>query len=374
MTGDDPDVTGWSAATAAGLDQALVEGAVAVLAADCGELLVEDGDQFAVLARAGDCPADAPEAYPRWTGLLGQAHEAGRPFVVDDLADVRSAAASADTSTDIGYRSLYCVPVGEHGLLVARSRSPGAFADAERSVAGDLAELAAAALGRGAAPPTAVMDGGRRADRDPEELLEELADILSHDLASPLTVVEGNLTLARETGEERYFDRAAAALGRIEDLVEEVVVLARTGRLVEQTSHVDLRERARTAWDNVDTADATLEVPGSVTFVASERGVAHLLENLVENVVVHAGPDATVRVGPTEDGFYVEDDGPGIPAEDLPRIFDRGYTSGAGSTGLGLHIVDRIAAAHGWDLRVEDGDLGGARFVVSGVDVIADER
>jgi signal transduction histidine kinase len=73
----------------------------------------------------------------------------------------------------------------------------------------------------------------------------------------------------------------------------------------------------------------------------------------------------TVRVGALDDhaGFYVVDDGPGIPAGERERVFDDAYSTGAG-TGLGLAIVREIAESHGWTVTVTDGEEGGARFEI----------
>jgi signal transduction histidine kinase len=75
----------------------------------------------------------------------------------------------------------------------------------------------------------------------------------------------------------------------------------------------------------------------------------------------------TVRVGVVDGGFYVADDGPGIPADERETVFDRGYSTDDG-TGLGLAIVQAIAEAHGWSATVGESDAGGARFEFSGVD------
>ena len=66
-------------------------------------------------------------------------------------------------------------------------------------------------------------------------------------------------------------------------------------------------------------------------------------------------------------GFYVEDDGPGIPADERDRVLDPGYMSAAAGIGFGLAIVDRIAAAHGWTVRVAESVDGGVRFEFAGV-------
>ena len=76
----------------------------------------------------------------------------------------------------------------------------------------------------------------------------------------------------------------------------------------------------------------------------------------------------TVTVGDLPDGFYIEDDGPGIPQADREEVFAAGYSTASAGTGFGLSIVNRVAQAHGWDVRVTDGSDGGARFEITGVD------
>ncbi|RDZ45612.1 sensor histidine kinase [Haloferax sp. Atlit-10N] len=73
-------------------------------------------------------------------------------------------------------------------------------------------------------------------------------------------------------------------------------------------------------------------------------------------------PGVNVRVGPLDDGFFVEDDGPGIPPEERERIFESGYSTDSRGTGLGLAIVSGVADAHGWEVTATDGENGGARF------------
>ena len=78
-----------------------------------------------------------------------------------------------------------------------------------------------------------------------------------------------------------------------------------------------------------------------------------LFENLFRNAVEHAGDETTVRVGELADGFFVEDDGPGIPLpEDREAVFEHGHTTAKSGSGLGLSIVKTIANAHGWSIAV----------------------
>jgi signal transduction histidine kinase len=93
--------------------------------------------------------------------------------------------------------------------------------------------------------------------------------------------------------------------------------------------------------------------------------VKQLLENLFGNAVEHGGPEVAITVGEVADGFYVSDDGPGIPPAERTAIFEPGYSTNSDGTGLGLSIVERVAEAHGWAVRITESESGGARFEIS---------
>ena len=86
-----------------------------------------------------------------------------------------------------------------------------------------------------------------------------------------------------------------------------------------------------------------------------------------------SGDPLEIRVGSLdgERGFFVADDGPGIPPATRERAFDPGFTTVADGTGLGLAIVHRIFEAHGWSVEVTESEAGGARFVVRGTTPVA---
>ncbi|PSP71817.1 sensor histidine kinase, partial [Halobacteriales archaeon QH_9_66_26] len=122
---------------------------------------------------------------------------------------------------------------------------------------------------------------------------------------------------------------------------------------------------AENAWANVATPDAELVKADELGEVEADEGrLTQLFENLYRNAIEHAGEDTTVRVGQGPAGFYVEDDGPGIPEDERERVFDSGYTTGEEGTGMGLSIVDTIATAHGWEIGVGEGMNEGARFEI----------
>ncbi len=70
----------------------------------------------------------------------------------------------------------------------------------------------------------------------------------------------------------------------------------------------------------------------------------------------------TVTVGALADGFYVADDGTGIPVDERETVFEPGHSGTNGGTGLGLAIVEQIVAAHDWNVTLTTADCGGARF------------
>ncbi|MFB6281909.1 MAG: GAF domain-containing sensor histidine kinase [Haloferacaceae archaeon] len=197
--------------------------------------------------------------------------------------------------------------------------------------------------------------------------LEEFAGVVSHDLRNPLGIVRGYLDLAEETGDPEHFDRCHDALDRMEMLIDDLLALAREGEEVVDAESVSLADLAEDSWAFVDTADATLRV-GTDRVVAGEANrLRQLFENLFRNAVEHGGGSVTVRVGDLPDGFYVEDDGPGIPADERGRIFEEGHSTTDGGTGFGLTIVERVADAHGWSVRAAEGSDGGARFEITGL-------
>ena len=200
--------------------------------------------------------------------------------------------------------------------------------------------------------------------------LEEFASIVSHDLRNPLNVAVGRLELLREErGGGEHLDAIDRAHDRIRALTEDVLTLAREGKVVDDPESVDLGATAEECWRSVETADAELVVDTDRRIVADGSRLTQLLENLFRNAVEHGGPDVTVTVDAFDGGFSVEDDGVGFQSDERERLFDPGYSTKRDGTGLGLRIVSRIADAHDWSIAVTEGAAGGARFEITGVDV-----
>ena len=202
------------------------------------------------------------------------------------------------------------------------------------------------------------------------ERLETFASVISHDLRNPLNVVTGSLELADASGGSEHIDRATRAAERMEDLIEQVLALAQQGRDIGDTRRIRLGAVVESAWATVEAPAADIRLESDATVYADPDRLREAFENLFRNAVEHGGDDVTVRAGAVENGFYIEDDGAGIPEERRESVFDRGYTTDGG-TGLGLPVVRSIVDAHGWSIRARDGVAGGARFEITDVEFAA---
>ncbi len=128
----------------------------------------------------------------------------------------------------------------------------------------------------------------------------------------------------------------------MDTLITDLLTLAQDGETVTDRESVALASLAENCWTTVETADATLVTDIDRTVLANESRLKQLFENLVRNAVEHAGADVTVTVGALDDGFYVADDGPGIPEDERETVFDFGYSTVRRRTGFGFSIVQKL--------------------------------
>ena len=193
--------------------------------------------------------------------------------------------------------------------------------------------------------------------------LDGFASVVAHDLRNPMTIADGRLTLAMEECDSEHLPAIKTALDRMDEIIDDTLTLARQGESVTETSPVILADVADRGWQSVETVRAELVVENGPPVQADRSRLQRLLENLIRNAIEHGG--STVTIGRRHDGFFVEDDGPGIPADKREKVFEVGESTSDDGAGLGLAIVNRIVEAHGWTIRVTDGEAGGARFVIS---------
>ncbi|SFK59015.1 Signal transduction histidine kinase [Halogranum rubrum] len=219
--------------------------------------------------------------------------------------------------------------------------------------------------------------------------LERFASTLSHDLRNPLNVAQGWIDVTIESGDLQHLERSQSALDRMDQIISDLLTLAREGRAIDDHELVRVRivDIFEDAWETTTTAGARyeLELDADVVLYADETRLRNVFENLVRNAVEHgsaksrSGSDppvgsgdgaVTITLGRLVDGFYVEDDGPGIPLDQHQRVFDYEYTTAKSGTGLGLAIVESIANAHGWTVTMSNGPDGGARISFTNVELV----
>jgi PAS domain S-box-containing protein len=198
--------------------------------------------------------------------------------------------------------------------------------------------------------------------------LSEFGSILSHDLSTPLNTVLGRIELARESGDTSHLDDAARAARRINEITEEISRVMQEGGVVDDLVELDFESEVYDAWTGLDTTDASLTIEDTATIRADKSAFKRLLENLLRNAVEHGGPSVNVRVGTLAGGFFVEDDGSGIPDEARADVFTPGFTTKDEGQGLGLASVRQIAQGHEWHIRITDAEGDGTRFEVSNVE------
>ncbi|ESS02859.1 MAG: PAS sensor histidine kinase [uncultured archaeon A07HR67] len=235
---------------------------------------------------------------------------------------------------------------------------------------------------------------------DRNERLDRFASIVSHDLRNPLAVIRSSIEMARLEADTEPLERGERAVDRIDQLVSELLTLARQGAEIDEPTEFGLEDVVRDAWTTAGADGAELVVAGDARIRADRSRLRQAFENLFRNSVEHSStssqpepddsvehsstgsqpkPDhdpkpsdgVTVVVDTTADGIVVADDGPGIAAANRSEVFDSGFTTRTHGTGYGLDIVREIVEAHGWRVDIADRDdefaeglPDGARFEI----------
>lgn len=335
----------------------LVEAAEEVLDYDLAVADAVEGEVLVAQAVSSDIASDE---YYEQTPISASDNLGAEAFRTGETSVVADLRTRGVTPAESAYRAVLTVPIGDFGIFQAVATEPGFFNDSDRELAELLCDHAREAL----ADITYQQALQRQNDR-----LEEFTSVASHDLRSPLGVARGRVELAAEEVDSEHLDAAIGALDRMESLIEDLLRLAREGEDVGDFESVHLGGVADQCWDTVETAEATLMVETERRLWADPGRFRQLLENLMRNAVEHGGDTVTIEIGELDDGFYVADDGPGIPESDRYQVFEAGYSTTDAGTGFGLAIVKEIAIAHGWTVEIPDSESGGTRFEFRGVSV-----
>ena len=291
-------------------------------------------------------------------------HADGSPFAVEELPIVRAFQRGETT----------------HGveILVRRQGAPEA---AVLAAATPIVSRAGKTVGAVAV----ITDITER--RQVERFREDYVHIVSHDLRQPLTVVSGMAQWLQRRLAQTGTEQEANAAGRIvvsaqrmQSMITDLVESARleSGQIEIQRAPLDVLAVVRGVVDRVgsaeDQARVQVEAPEPVPPVPADRDrLERVIINLITNALKYSPVDrpVVVRVGRSEDAatIAVTDRGGGIPAADIPHIFDRFYRAKTGKKaeglGLGLYIARLIVEAHGGRIWVES-ELGkGSTFGIS---------
>ncbi len=243
------------------------------------------------------------------------------------------------------------------GERIAHQRSQQAVIDAEREVSARLRSL--------------------------DRMKNSFLSAVSHELRTPLAIVQGNAATLRrlrgslsEDTRAELEDALAAHATRLDNLLADLLDVDRLTRASAEVLDVPFDAAAlarRVVADNPHRDRIVVDAPDSLRVVADPVQVERILVNLVDNATKYApGGTVTVRlrsIGDGGAGIEVHDEGPGIPPEELARVFEPFYRSDDGDdarpgTGIGLALVSEFAAMHSGRAWAESADSGGAHLYV----------
>jgi two-component system OmpR family sensor kinase len=218
-----------------------------------------------------------------------------------------------------------------------------------------------------------------------QELLQRFFADASHELRTPLASLRANAELYQQGAlrdrpqVDEAMRRIALEAQRMSRLVDDMLRLARLDQHPSRRHEpVDLAELVRDCVQRASIADPDrtwrANVVSEVTATGDEELLCRAVDNLLANVRTHTPPGTTATISAVGTGKHqvtiaVEDDGPGVPPAQLPRVFDRFYRAGAPShrpgSGLGLAIVAEIAAVHGGIAEAVLKEPRGLRVIVT---------
>jgi len=353
---------------------ALAEGAASEIHASLGRpvlVLLPQGDDLALTAAwpPEDTLDAATATAARWAFSHGEPAGAGTgtlPIIQWYFVPLR-----------IGDKTLGVIGVGKEG-------GAGPLDSEARALLEALCEQSAAALERASLAREMV---NAKTATEAEKVRNTLLASISHDFRTPLSSILGSATSLLD-----YGDKLDAAAKRdlltqvkqeaegLDEMVRNLLAITRidAGALELRLDWIDLREIVerivRAARQRGALQTIVVDLPSNLPLVRADATLAEqALGNVIANAVIHTPADAKIHVdcvvAPATLTIRLTDNGPGISASLLPRIFDKfvmepssGHADGHQSTGLGLAIAKGIMAAHGGSIAAESPPGGGVRF------------
>jgi len=318
--------------------------------------------------------------------FLGELYISSDPTAEPYVAPFLRLSASINRSLLIGGSVAIAIALLLTFVLSRRITSPiGALAKAARRLGrGDLSQRVQL-QGEGEVAALAQAFNSMAADLEhAEQLRRNMVADVAHELRTPLSNIQGYLEAIRDrvikpdAATIHSLSEETALLSRLVNELQELS-LAEAGelKLVYQTEDITkLVKQAVTPWQPKVTGKEillSLDLPDNLPLVNIDwQRVNQVLHNLLENAVAYTHKGGTINVAASAKGKGVEvsvsDTGEGIPAEDLPHIFERFYrvdksrARATGGSGLGLTIAKRLVEAHGGTITAQS-ELGkGSRF------------
>jgi signal transduction histidine kinase len=367
-------------------DTASISGTHIILTGVNGTVIADSQRKLPVGTNYTDS-SDSPVELYHGEDFLGKVYISPDPEAESYyVAPLRRLSASIDRSLLLGGSLAIVIALLLIFVLSRRLSSPiGVLAKAARQLGrGDLSQRVQF-RGKGEVGMLAQAFNSMAADLEhAEQLRRNLVADVAHELRTPLSNIHGYLEAIRDrvvkpdAATIRSLSEETTLLSRLVDELQELS-LAEAGKLklVYRAEDVaKLVKQAVTSWrPQVATKEISLslDLPDNLPLVKIDRQrVNQVLHNLMENAVAHTPKGSTITVAAAKQGDWVEisvsDTGEGIPAEDLPNIFERFYrvdrsrARATGGSGLGLTIAKRLVEAHGGEIKAQS-ELGkGSRF------------
>ena len=275
---------------------------------------------------------------------------------------------------------------GRRGMIMLASAQPGFFSEADARFMETVARWVGMVAHRAQLAEQIAhnaIEQGRRAGA------EELMTVLAHDLRNYLTPLGMRLHVLRVRAESegradelRDIELLGRSIHRLGELVNDILDVSRLDRGVFriEPQAVELGSLVRAIVEDFESAQQAIQLtvqPGEAIRVAGDGArLRQCLENLIANAIQKSPATAAINIfvrreepagRPRLAMVEVIDEGPGIPPEQLPYVFERFHTGRGreGGLGLGLYLAKRIAAMHGGDLTAESEPGKGARFTLS---------
>ncbi|MEZ3163901.1 response regulator [Halorubrum sp. RMP-47] len=326
-----------------------------ILSFDLSVVGLTDGDVIKPQAVSEEVPPDGLVAMSVSEGILGKTYRTGESYVFDDLETVPEANPQGP------YKSAISVPIGDHGVFQAVATTRNSFNKTDHELTELLIRHTDSALSR--------LQRERQLEQQTVRF-DRFTSMLSHDLRNPLTVAAGHVELLSDECNSEHLDKIAHAHHRMEELIDNVLMLARNDDAEVTMEPVSVNRAAKQGWQSVNTPNATLSATCEMTVSAAPSQLKRLFENVFRNAIEHSNGSVSVTVGAMDAGFYIADTGPGIPEDERDVIFTTGYSTAASGTGLGLAIVSQIVQTHDWNIAVCDSEAGGTRLEITGVETV----